>query len=144
MSRAVGSALLIALFLVALILPAGAQTVSQYHRSYGGTDYLYADQRLMPGEILSSPNGMYELGMQSDGNLVIYRVTSSVSPIWASNTDRFPGAFLRNQGDGSLVIYAVNPVRPVWASNTMGRGTANLFMQNDGNLALYASGNRPT
>ena len=40
--------------------------------------------------------------MQNDGNLVIYNNHSQ--PIWNSGTQNHPGAFLRCQDDGNLVV----------------------------------------
>jgi hypothetical protein len=52
--------------------------------------------------------------MQTDGNLVLYGY--SHEPVWASNTQGNPGAFLAVQDDGNVVIY--RPVIPVWATGT--------------------------
>jgi uncharacterized protein YkwD len=41
--------------------------------------------------------------MQADGNLVLYAVDGSAK--WSSNTYGNPGAFLRIQDDGNLVVY---------------------------------------
>jgi len=133
---------LAAVFFAIATQAASAATVGPVIRPFGGTDHLFAGQTLRAGEYLSSPNGMYELRVQGDGNLVIYRVTSSVVPIWATGTNRFRDVWLGNQGDGNLVLYAPGP-RPVWASGTNGRPASNLFMQNDGNLVLRAPGNVP-
>ena len=56
-----------------------------------------------------------KLSVQSDGNVSIY--DRSNQPIWATNTDRNPGAFLSLQNDGNLVVYTSNK-RPVFATNT--------------------------
>jgi hypothetical protein len=56
-----------------------------------------------------------KLSVQSDGNVSIY--DQSNQPIWATNTDRNPGAFLSLQNDGNLVVYTPNK-RPVFATNT--------------------------
>ncbi len=127
------------------VQPAAAQS---------GTDRLYTHERLYKGQYLSSPNGMYELRMQWDGNLVIYRITSSVVPIWSTRTDFSPieGQYkwLGNQEDGNLVIYTeaeppgpgrrVYPERALWDSGTGGQGGSTLIMQDDGNLVLYKNG----
>jgi hypothetical protein len=87
---------------------------------------------------------MYEARLQSDGNFVIYKITSSVRPVWSTRTNGYgDGVWLANQGDGNLVLYAPNPTRAIWASGSNGRGAADLVMQNDGNLVMYA-GSQPT
>jgi hypothetical protein len=55
------------------------------------------------------------LSVQSDGNVSIY--DRSNQPIWASNTDRNPGAFLSLQNDGNLVVYTPDK-RQIFATNT--------------------------
>ena len=87
---------------------------------------------------LTSCSGQYKLIGQSDGNLVIYKVTpSGESPIWASNTNNGAGSYnFIFQSDGNLVIYNSN--KPIWASNSNGKGGNRLVMQNDGNLVIYA------
>jgi hypothetical protein len=92
--------------------------------------------RLLPGQSLvnrgrlTSPNGAYFLGVQKDGNVVIY---SGNSPVWNTATQGSNVVFSLDQdgwlrlkdGDGKLL----------WKSNT-GTGTS-LVMQNDGRLVLF-------
>ena len=87
---------------------------------------------------LFSSNRKYKLIGQSDGNLVIYKITpSGESAIWASNTNKGPGSYnFIFQDDGNLVIYSSN--KAIWASNSNGKGGNRLVMQNDGNLVIYA------
>lgn len=87
---------------------------------------------------ISSGNGRYRLVQQSDGNLVFYRsdgavrfatyqygnyavmqhdgnfvqYNSSHQPVFATHTNS-PGAFLRVQDDGNLVVYSAGGV-PLW------------------------------
>jgi len=86
---------------------------------------------------LTSCSGQYKLIGQSDGNLVIFKITpSGESPIWASNTNIGAGSYnFIFQSDGNLVIYSPN--KPIWASNSGGLGGNRLVMQNDGNLVIY-------
>lgn len=45
--------------------------------------------------------------MQHDGNFVIYDLADGFpQPVWATNTDGNPGAYLNVQGDGNMVIYS--------------------------------------
>ena len=77
------------------------------------TDRLTHEQSLFPGETLTSPEGQYELIMQTDGNLVIYDVWNGRSPVWASDTVGAPNTRAEMQDDGNLVIYWQ---QPLWAS----------------------------
>ena len=87
---------------------------------------------------LFSSNRKYKLIGQSDGNLVIYKITpSGESAIWASNTNNGPGSYnFIFQDDGILVIYSSNKV--IWASNSAGWGANKLVLRDDGNLIIYA------
>ena len=101
---------------------------------------LYADDRLHPGEMLraeeylTSHNHQYRLGLQRDGNLVLYDARRH--PLWASNTNGQRVERCVMQTDGNLVLYHRNG-QPVWASNTVGRPGSYLLLQNDGNLVIY-------
>ena len=98
---------------------------------------------LNPGEILyanqsiTSPNGQYTLIMQTDGNLVIYRIGGI--PIWSSNTNTGINCYCAMQTDGNLVIYDYYG-NYYWASNTAGMNGSILIMQDDGNLVTYLNG----
>ena len=93
------------------------------------TDRLLPGQSIINKGRLTSPNGAYFLGVQGDGNVVIY---SGNNPIWNTATRGTRVAFSLDQdgwlrlrdGDGKLL----------WKSNT-GTGTS-LVMQNDGRLVL--------
>ena len=132
---------------------ATAATVSAPVLPLGGTDRLSSGMTLRAASsctifsCLTSKNGMYEARLQSDGNLVIYQVTSTTKPVWSTRTNGYgTDVWLGNQGDGNLVLYNPNPTRApraIWASGSSGRGAADLVMQNDGNLVMYAGG-RPT
>ncbi len=104
--------------------------------------------RLTPGSDIMSPNGNYRAVMQSDGNFVIYSrahalwgtstdgkgvafigvqsdgnvviYSSSLHPLWASSTNGHNGSTLVMQDDGNLVIYDANN-HPVWGSGTNGK-----------------------
>ena len=52
--------------------------------------------------------------MQDDVNFVLYDQNNQ--PVWASNTDGFPGADRAVQDDGNLVVYLKG--NALWASNT--------------------------
>lgn len=102
---------------------------------------------LATGEVLRSPNRLYGLIMQGDGNLVLYADGQNLTtPVWATNTWTLPLSLRPNradmQGDGNLVLY--NGVNyPSWASGTDGNPGARLVLQDDRNLVIYTGDGRP-
>jgi len=96
-------------------------------------------QTLAAGAELLSPDGHYQLFMQTDGNLVDY---SWPRALWASNTAGKSGADLEMQTDGNLVIYAPGHIA-VWASNTAGHPGAYLVIQNDANMVVVSPSGQP-
>ena len=94
---------------------------------------------LMPiGSRRWSPNGRFFLTMQSDGNLVIYRISDNRA-IWASNTMGSGAVKAVMQYDGNFVLSTSNGVAK-WASNTSGRPDNFLLLRDDGNMVIYAMG----
>jgi hypothetical protein len=86
-----------------------------------------------------SPDGRYELRMQSDGNMVLYyRLSSPYHALWQSNTHGSGADGAIMQSDGNLVIYRSGA--PLWHSNTHGHPNATLVMQTDGNAVIYHNG----
>ena len=58
--------------------------------------------------------------MQTDGNLVLYDTSNQAR--WASGTSNNPGAYLKMQDDGNVVIYRAGPStanNALWATNTV-------------------------
>ena len=98
---------------------------------------LYNGQQLNKGDILLSTNGVYNLSMQNDGNLVLYNGNNS--PIWATGTVGSGDHFIM-QGDGNAVVYRLNG-SPVWATATDNTGANRIVMQEDGNLVVYDKNN---
>jgi hypothetical protein len=94
---------------------------------------LLPNGRLSPGQKLDTAFG-FALTMQGDGNLVL---TEGTTPLWATGTDRHPGAYAVMQTDGNLVVYsAAGPA--LWATGTKGMGQSlELDVQHDGNVVLY-------
>ncbi len=112
---------------------------------------------LQSGQSLYSPNNLYRLYLQTDGNLVLYKKNGdgSETGIWNTQTNGRPAGNLYFQTDGNLVIYGVNnspsnPAPGIWASNinnTSGSSAGYndvavnsrpyLALQNDGNLVIY-------
>jgi hypothetical protein len=95
---------------------------------------------------LFSENGQYRLDLQSDGNLVVYNVPTG-HHVWNTQTDgsganeawmrpegelwlmkggemkwrsftQSPGAYLKLENDGNLVIYRRKPEMPIWSAFT--------------------------
>lgn len=97
--------------------------------------YLAPGQTLASGKWLLSPNRAYLLGMQTDGNLVLRRV-SDKRTLWHSRRYGQPGARLVLQTNGNLVIWRGR--QPVWSTRTAGR-MLRLAVQNNGHLVLYTA-----
>jgi hypothetical protein len=125
--------------------------VLQYAANTGGTGRLSAGDVLFGNNVIVSPNGLYALVHQTDGNLVLYYKNSSGlrTALWATNTTGASGgAMTILQGDGDLVVYdytVFNPalkLNPVWTSNTSGNPGSHLDVQNDGNMVIYAPDGR--
>jgi hypothetical protein len=58
--------------------------------------------------------------MQEDGEFVVFDVNGK--PCYRTKTGGHPGAFLRLQDDGNVVLYVRDPqLRSLWASNTAAR-----------------------
>jgi hypothetical protein len=88
---------------------------------------------------LTSPNGQFQLVMQSGGDLV--ETTTSGTVIWRSGTSS-AGAFVIMQTDGNLVIYSASGVA-LWASNTVGNLEAYLRLGNVGQLSVDSGSGVP-
>jgi hypothetical protein len=92
-------------------------------------------QALGINQALFSPNNVWELILQSDGNLVLYR-RANMHPTWSTKTNGKDVMRAVMQSDGNLVLYRFNGA-PVWASNTNGKNGSFLVLQDDGNLVIY-------
>lgn len=97
---------------------------------------LASGEALYMNESVWSPNGAYQLIMQSDGNLVEY---GSSGALWSSNAGT-PGSWAIMQGDGNLVVYTSGGT-PVFATGTGWPGSQ-LLVQSDSNVVMY-SGSTP-
>ncbi|HTU84918.1 MAG TPA: hypothetical protein VMF57_05050 [Solirubrobacteraceae bacterium] len=115
----------LAVLAVPAVLPAAAAASSTLG-TYG---------TLTTNQAIVSPDGHYELLMQSDGNLVEYIVGGRA--IWASGTSGDTGSHAVMQTGGNLAVY--NPAgADVWSSNSRGTGCPQLTIQNDGNVVIYS------
>ena len=97
----------------------------------GSNGYLRTDQ------CLTSPDGQYEMIMQSDGNLVEYYLPGGQA-VWASNTTNNPADYLVMQSDGNLVIYT-QANTPIWTSSSQGAPDPSLSLQDDANIVIYGT-----
>jgi len=114
--------------------------------SYAGT--MPAGYRLTALRYLSSPNEVYHLMQQQDGNLVLYGPGNSV--LWSSGTHQIVVGGMsvwetRMQPDGNLVVYdsSAADAAAVWASDSVGAGPSpELVLRDDGNLVLRSGSTR--
>ena len=115
-------------------------TSLEAHRGEG----LFEPQQpmLKPGEFLTSPDRAYQLLLQTDGNLVLYKGGRAQ---WSSGTHGKSNVRLYAQKDGNVVLYS--GTRPIWqtksavrANNDPNRVFESTFVvQNDGNVVVYQS-----
>lgn len=119
--------LLGAALLVLAALPAAATASNNTLGTYG---------TLTGGQSIVSPDGHYELLMQSDGNLVEYIVGGRA--LWSSQTNGDRGAHAVMEPGGNLVVYDASGAA-VWSSNSRGTGCPHLVIQDDGNVVIYTS-----
>jgi serine/threonine protein kinase len=98
---------------------------------------------LEPGHAIRSPNGRYTLTMQSDGNLVDYRILGKV-PIWQSGTSGNFNAYVVMQSDGDLVVYPPGrsapapgqPTSALWSSDTWRYPGSSASLLNNGRVVI--------
>jgi hypothetical protein len=104
-------------------------------------DRLQAYQQLILSDQLLSNNGLLNLVMQGDGNLVLYR-TQFGRALWASNTAGRPVAYTIMQPDGNLISYSADGL-VVWQTATQGHPGAFAVLQDDGNFVVDDAANKP-
>jgi len=106
---------------------------------------------LKPNQFLLSENCIFQLIMQEDGNLVLYKNVSGKKKVtWTKNKygDQFKGDYLVYQEDGNVCIKRPNANgnadhKPsegtvTWCSGSYGGDfPTDLVMQKDGNLVAY-------
>jgi len=97
------------------------------------TNTITVEATLYKGDVIQSVNREYNLVMQSDGNLVIYRNRDG-SAVWSTGTVGCGNTF-SFQDDGNLVIYN-GENKACWASNTRGVQAEALVLRSDGTLDL--------
>ncbi len=105
---------------------------------------LFAGDIMFPGDVLVSANRRFSLIYQTDGNVVLY--DGYATPVWQTETGGLaPGnGRLVMQGDGNLVLYAIEDGEygtPLWAINQIGAtlvAGSHAILQDDGDLAVYS------
>ena len=92
---------------------------------------------------LQSPNGLYRLYLQNDGNLAIYNTSdwSNTPSLWTGIWDTQSSCSNASSvrlliENGSAVIYNNNSTL-LWTTDTGGSNGTKLVLQNDSNLVLY-------
>lgn len=93
-------------------------------------------QQLLAGGSITSPNGLYRLTYQTDGNLVIQDVRT-LTALWFTGTSGSTGQLVM-QEDGNLVLYD-GTGSPRWQSATSGNPGAYFELLDDGNLVVYSA-----
>jgi hypothetical protein len=99
------------------------------------SDNLVAGAQLATGEYLQSSDGSHRLSLQSDGNLVLRRL-SDKKALWSSRTNGTSATRFVFQTDGNLVLRTASNA-PVWSSKTAGSGATKLHLHSAGHLVLY-------
>ena len=97
------------------------------------SDILRSNEWLDVNEALTSNNGRYQLILEPEGSLILYR-REYPYPLWSSRTKDGIRAIMRSDGD--FVLYDTGG-KLMWASGTSGAYGSYLILQNDGNLAIY-------
>ena len=112
--------------------PGADQSFSQ------GTE-LIPGELMLPGQSITSPDGLFTMIHQTDGHLVVYRrvgANAYAEVVWASGKYGFAPGVCVMQRDGNLVVYDADRV-PRWASGTNGKLDLALRLQIDGSIVLH-------
>ena len=82
-----------------------------------------------------SPSNLYELLLQSDGNVCTYMISNMNANVWCFPLKTITAKFMVLDTTGNLSILD-SSYKVLWASSTSTSAGA-LYMQDDGNLVLY-------
>lgn len=100
------------------------------HHDKGCLPYLTTGSSLEKGQSVCAANRVFNLIMEDEGNLVVYR-NSNHERIWDAGAHQRGGVKVDMQDDGNLVIYTKDNQAP-WSSNTYSSGPAYLELSDDG------------
>lgn len=106
-------------------------------------DQVVVRRQIKLGTTISSLNGVYELAMQRDGNLVLYRNCSGRKAIWESNTD---GKSITNciiTPDGHIMLMNRQDIVKKIPDDNNSNNNSRLVIQDDGNLVFYNGNMKP-
>ncbi len=117
--------------LSAFVAPVGVRVVPVI-----GEASLAAGQSLTAGQVLTSPDGVYSLTMQTDGNLV---ESTGTRVLWSAGTSG-AGNKAVIETDGDLVIFSPSGA-DLWSSRTPGNaGSISFGLRDDGTLIINGPG----
>jgi hypothetical protein len=97
--------------------------------------FLPSSGTLGVNERITSCDGRFQLIMQGDGNLVLYK--GGVTPLWHTVTGGSAGRKAVVQADGNFVLYTDANV-PLWNSQSTKHAGSFVIVQDDGNLVVYS------
>lgn len=110
--------------------------------------YMNAGEVLHKGDVLRSPNNLYRLIMQNDGNLVLYffpSINAGAYSRWSTGSNP-NGSYAAIQFDGNLAVYTSSNTW-AWQAGAGGKpaNSYKLVLEDDGHLYLGApTGTMPT
>ena len=113
--------------------------------TYAGVKMLKVSKYTQLKRLSSSVLGFMSTGdsylaMNTNGDLALYQDENNIANgcyAWHTNTGGHPGAYMRFQPDGNLVVYSSTNVA-LWATHTCCNSAIDTFaVQGDGNLVLY-------
>jgi len=101
-----------------------------------GNDWMRPGEVLSVGDSLISKAARYEFVLQTDGNLVLFRLVPTKAVVWASGTQGKGVSNCVLQRDGNLILKS-KLGRVIWASGSSGHALGKLTLQDDGNAVIY-------
>ena len=96
------------------------------------SNMLLTGNTLNKGKFLCSPNGVYEFGVSTTGDLVL---KSGSDVLWSANISS--GIYMRVQGDGNFLVRNYSETT-LWRTGTVGYSGAILYLDDNGVVILKA------